>query len=446
MAAKKKSPRKKLDAALDAALSTDPLEKLHSAGEAGLRNPALAAVNPPLPLVDGEINPRFLRDTPFMQSVQREPPSDEQADAASSEVPEPSLASRVRAALRFTDKDTPYVWLTQTSVIGSGRSGTVYATLTTPMPHLPPEGLVVDGKRLYRALRLLGDGAKIEKDSSGRLQLSTKGRRFHLAVLPALPVTPLPVPPDAQWSVVFPAAFARVVPFLATDGVELHASTGVHIAATSCYAFNGHAAGRASGFSEQALKPVSLPRNTFADVVGDAHGRVFYAVTANGHVAIGDPATGEYRVVTALGDGNPNVGELFNRYTPAFALDVNKDELLSAIRDVRVVQAETSSVKLWIWVDASGAHYLEMRGGDGDGTAESVVRLECKIQPSTGGVPTGLAGGTGMFKIVLALKYLRFLVEAHPGEMVRLSFGESDITPVSVWHASFAGIAAPMRA
>jgi hypothetical protein len=376
--------------------------------------------------------------------VERAPAPAEQADAAAQSAPESNLAKRVLAACRFLDEAAPYVWLTQQAVIGAGWRGTAIVPVAAPL--LPEAGIKVDGKRLYRALRLAGSEAHLTLNSAGRLQIEVERRRFTLAVYAGEEREILSVPTTLAWQRVDPTIFTRVLPFV-DPKVPDPIYTGVLLAAGACYATDKHSAlVRAGGFCDASLPALVLPHGAFDGVTGDADGKAFMGVTETGLAVICDPATGEYRIVRPWdAAGYADVGRMIASQTPAFLVELAKTALAEALRDMKIVQAQTSSTKLYV-VAAEAAHRLELRGGDDGQLAECVVSVPCRVQPASGGMPGGLAGGTGVFRICVSTKNLQRFVDVCPPEQMVLGFGATDTDSVLLWHPTVTAVGQPMRA
>lgn len=361
------------------------------------------------------------------QSMTRAEPDAASADAAAAEAPETSLAGTIARALRFADKEHALVRLTPSLVSGGGAAGSVFAPWNVPT--LPPEGVVVDGRKLYRCLRVLrSDAAELTVLSGGaRLQVKLGDRRFTLATITGADlnlITP-PAHGDAAYRVFAPAAFRRALAFTGDDKVEPRDISGVNVSIGGCIATDRRSAIAVLNATDDTGITVTIPRNTFDGIEAPA---VWFALTNNGHAVVGDPTTGEYRVVVAYGSAFPNVRGVLERMNAASWVTVDKPAIVDALKQFRVVQSAGSSVKINIWTaapeGAPPADFIELRGGDPGNLADFVIRLPCKIHRQT------VSPDRAMFRTCVALDALLKLAAAYPSDDLALGIGMTERDPV----------------
>lgn len=382
------------------------------------------------------------------QSISRDGPDDAQADAAAAEEVGGSLAAAVQRALRFADKDSALVKLLPASVIGTSARGTVIVLWNAPA--IPPEGVVVDGRKLHRCLRAAGDGATISV-SSTRLEIRFGTRRFTVAIVPGADLALLMPPTDG--SVVYasfkPSVFHTAAAFSGDDKIEPSELAGVNISLGGCIACDRRGLIMAMNATDNSAIAVTLPRDAFdgLSVGADGTEAVFVGLTAQGHAVIADPRTSEWRVLVGWGPSFPGVRDVLSRWNAVLHVDVDKASFVSALKQFRIVQSAGSSVKFNVWTTPPGGEalagdWLEMAGGDPGSTCEFTARLGVKIHRSA---PVGVPGDDrSMFRVCVALDMLLKLATAFPGAYVRIGFGADAVSPIVVKNHIFEAGVMPM--
>lgn len=369
--------------------------------------------------------------------LERAPPTDEEADAAVENDADVGLAEPLKRALLFCDNEHPYVRCLPNMVIGAGRRGSVYVPWSAAA--MPAEGVVVDGRRLHRVLRLAGADAVVKVDVGGSIVVTFGSSRAKVARANAN-VTPIPIPPDVQWSVVDASVFQRAVAFAGDDKIEPPGLAHVHVEGGSVVSCDRRTLYLGLNFTDNTTTCATVPREAFDGI----EGRCYFAVGAT-HAFIGDPVKGDYRAFVTFGHDYPDVRGTLPKLPCDFEVDIDKLAFAVALKRMAVVQSRGSSVKLNIWMTPEG-HWMEMRGGDAAGHAELVARLGVRIRkPNTVDVPTGLAGGTGHFRILAPGASLLKLAALALGDVVRLGFSTPD-TAIVVREATYQAAVCPMVA
>lgn len=361
--------------------------------------------------------------------VTRAEPVVAEADAAAAEEAGSALALAVQRAMRFSDKDHALVRLRPTMVEGVGPGGCVFSP--AQLPDIP-DGTIVDGRKLYRCLRAAGDGAKLSVIGGGsRLEIRFGSRRFTVATVPGAEVSMLPIPPDVAWVTFRPDVFRTALAFAGDEKQDKLA--GVHAVLGGCVASDGRAAVAAFNATDASQIAITLPRSAFDGIEAPA---VYLALTPQGHVVIGDPSTGEYRIVVGNGGAFPDVRALLERMIPTTTMHVtmNKSDLVATLKQLRIVQSAASSVKLTIWTSAPengpAGDWIELQGGDPGDTCGMVARWPCVIQRRAPIGEPGYAGGA--YKACFALDLLLKLTTLFAQDSVTFGVGATPRDPLTV--------------
>jgi hypothetical protein len=326
----------------------------------------------------------------------------------------------VARALRFTNKsEARVVRVFPTMVVGTGNHGSVYAPWSAPglRAHL------IDGPKLYNALRSSGAQAHVEPTGGDGIKVHGDGGRFELKPMPDAPSPiEIPQPPGGAWTFVRPSAFRAAAVFTGDDKVEPPMIAGVFVDGGVCISTDRRGAAIVYNFSDNNTAKIILPRNAFDGIDDDI---AYFYVTPSGHAAIGVPSTGEYRVIRAMGDANfPDVSKAIMAHAASFELDFAKLALLKALRKMSVVQSKLSVVRLTISVQDTGP-FLEVTGGD-PSIAQYVQRVDGALV--AGSVPDA-------FFIDASAELLARLVKVAAGDSIRLGFGLTNRQPI-VMHAN----------
>lgn len=405
-----KSPRKR--GAVD---DSDTSDRIHAVGDA---------------LLSGDID-----DTQAPMSERplvRDGPNDDDADRAAAEERGSRAADCVKRALRFADKEA-FARLYPTHVECGGARGSVI--VPWQMPTIPPEGIVVDARRLHRVLCAATDDMRLDVTGGGSLlEVRFGSRRFKLALETDHGLVNVIRPPEGvanAW--IRPSVVRAAAVFAGPPTIEPPQFSGVHIAAGAALGCDRRGLIVAHNATDNTALTVTVPANSFDDLsVGpDGEERVVFGVSSSGHAVIADPRTGEWRTIVAWGAAYPDVRGVLHRMDATTHVDVDKASFVSALKQFRIVQSAGSSVKMNAWTTAApegAGQWLELTGGDNNRACEFVARLGVQItsaQPLTAGVD-------GMYRVCVALDELLKIANAAVGPTVRLGFGPDERSPIVV--------------
>lgn len=338
----------------------------------------------------------------------------EEVDETLADLPTLPAAKAVQRALLYCDKGEKWLRCYPNMIVGSGRGGTVYVPWQAPQ--LPAEGVVIDGDRLHRILRIAGD-VPITKTATG-IAIGFGRARATLSSWAGAAPLGLEVPTSGiAYKQVDPSVFQRALPFTATNDHDRPEYHHVHVTRGCVLATDYHGVfylGR--NFIEDPGFTATLPRTAFVGIDNPC----WLGLSESGHAVIADPATNEYRVLVCWGTAFSDIRRLVESAEVRFTVDVPKDELIGVLKRSKVVQTAASSVKLWIWA-ADDGQWLEMRAGDPDGVAEIVMRLPVRIHYT----PQPDAAGFALFKACIAGSSLEKLAALARGDTVRLGFSDA---------------------
>lgn len=367
-----------------------------------------------------------------------EPPDDDEADHAVQGLQATALSTVVHRALRFVSKESPFVHVFATCIIGSGPRGIVLHPCQ--IDGLAPEGHVVDGFRLERMLKNAGKDARLRQTGTKGLQVIGDGHRFNLA--PALATVAQPQFPDPSTYKPFdPRLFKQAALFAGDDNIEPAQFAGVQIDEQGVSASD-----RISLFAGQGGVEglnVVVPSNAFKDI----DEACWVSLDGNGNLFIAISSTGEYRMVSSYGDSLPDVRGVLQYFEPEFRVAVPRRALMDALRSCAIVQKKASAIRLHIFQNDEGPQ-LEVQAGVGT-ESQFFKRMSVAFQGSPV-LPGGAATG-GMAKISVSAAYLQRAAAAYPDpNVVLLGFGGQEgkdigLQPVVVGTDTFKCAVQPMR-
>jgi hypothetical protein len=428
----KKSTKQKVGEAIDAQLAAKPSEGSSSAVEEIEKRLAMTHVEHqrPVSAADAagvETEPPLKDDeavdpgSPGGRRTVSEPPSEEEAREAVEGIADTPTSVIVGRALRFMQSKEPYVRVYPTMVVGAGQQGTVYSPFPVPLAGLQAGGHVVDGVKLFGALKTMGPNAVLQPRGDGGLDVVADGEVCKIKPYGGTVPEALPLPQNGEvnFVAVSPSRFRTAEVFAGDDKIEPAHLSGVAVVNGAALATDRRAAVYVPDFVLQGAPTGTfvIPRDAFKDIQDET---VWLGVDAKGRITIGIPSTGEYRIFRSYSESFPDIAAVMSRQTRVAEIGVQKAALLHALRKMTVVQSRLSYVHLTLRSTAPTT--LAMKGGNAD-----IAEYETHVPISL------LAGALPDITVVVSATYLLKLAKVALGDVVRLSFGATERDSITVY-------------